>query len=353
MRRIMLILLVCLLLAGAFVLFAPRGPAGDTFVDIAPGTSSRQIGMQLEAQHVIWSRYGFDAMRLLRRGRLKAGEYRFDRPQRVGVVYGRLLKGDVYTLAVTVPEGANIFDIAQRVESAHLGTRAAFLKAAHTDTGLIRDLDRNASSLEGYLFPDTYQFPPTVTADQMAASMVKEFRRAALGIHLTTRQSGTGEVHRLVTMASLIERETPIEAERPLVASVFINRLERNMPLMTDPSVIYAALLEGRYRGSIFESDLAAESPYNTYKHAGLPPGPICNPGLTSLKAALSPASSNYFYFVAVRPDGSGRSRFATTLEQHERNVAAYRAASGEARNPVAAPKVKGGHEAYRAKDRK
>jgi UPF0755 protein len=151
--------------------------------------------------------------------------------------------------------------------------------------------------------------------------MVKQFRLAAVSLGLQ------GNTRRVVTMASLIEKETPVGKERPLVASVFENRLAQGMPLATDPSVIYAALLAGRYRGTIYQSDLDADSPYNTYKNPGLPPGPICNPGLSALNAALHPAQSKYLYFVAASADPSGRSRFAATLEEHQKNVLAYRQA--------------------------
>jgi len=155
--------------------------------------------------------------------------------------------------------------------------------------------------------------------------MVKQFRQSASGLGLHANY------HRVVTMASLIERETPIDAERPLVASVFENRLAKDMPLMTDPSVIYAALLDGRYRGTIYASDLEAPSPYNTYRHAGLPPGPICNPGKASLQAAMNPAQTGYFYFVAASANPSGVSKFSATLAEHDRNVQEYRKAQREA----------------------
>jgi UPF0755 protein len=149
---------------------------------------------------------------------------------------------------------------------------------------------------------------------------VKRFRQEAAQIGLT------GDVHRVVTVASLVEKETPVASDRPRVASVMENRLRINMPLMTDPTVIYAALLDNGYRGTIYQSDLARDSAYNTYKHTGLPPGPICSPGAASLQAALHPEQSDYLYFVAD-PTASGHSRFAKTLEEHQRNVAAYRQA--------------------------
>lgn len=291
------------------------------FLDIPAGTGSAQIAAQLKAHGLIWSRYAFAAMRLVKGGTLKAGEYRFDHPARMSEVYERLERGDVYTRAVMIPEGANMFDIAQRVEAAQLGSKEAFLEAAKRNAALIFDLDPGAQSVEGYLFPDTYHFQRQATPDQMIAAMVKRFRLAAASIDLTQNY------HNVVTMASLVERETPIGSERPVVASVFSNRIAKGMPLMTDPSVIYADLLEGRYRGTIYHSDLDGDSPYNTYKHMGLPPGPICNPGIASLKAAMEPAQTQYLYFVAASTDPSGHSRFATTLEEHQQNVQAYRRA--------------------------
>jgi UPF0755 protein len=320
LRRLLLLLVLLLLVAGAWFLFAPTGPHLETFVEIAPGTSSRGMGRLLEERGIIRSRYAFDIARMVRRGTLKAGEYRFDRPANVFAVYDRLRRGDVYYRVVTVPEGYNLFDVAAAVEAAQLTTHDAFLTAAHQDTALIRDLDPKATSLEGYLYPDTYRFQRTDTPATMLRAMVKRFRQEAAQIGLT------GDAHRVVTLASLVEKETPVASDRPRVASVMENRLRINMPLMTDPTVIYAAMLDNHYRGTIYQSDLARDSAYNTYKHFGLPPGPICNPGAASLQAALHPASSDYLYFVAD-PAASGHSRFAKTLEEHQRNVAAYRQA--------------------------
>jgi len=309
------------LLSAGFAIYVPAGPHSEMFLEIPAGTGSAQIAAQLKSHGLIRSRLVFEAMRLVKGGTLKAGEYRFDHPARMSEIYERLERGDVYTRALTIPEGANIFDIAQRVEAAQLGTKEAFLAAAERNVALIADLDPNAQSVEGYLFPDTYHFQRLATPDQMIAAMVKRFRLAAESIGLTQN------FHDIVTMASLVERETPIGSERPMVASVFSNRIAKGMPLMTDPSVIYADLLEGRYRGAIYHSDLDTDSPYNTYKHLGLPPGPVSNPGIASLKAAMAPAQTQYLYFVAASTDPSGHSRFATTLEEHQQNVQAYRRA--------------------------
>ena len=331
MRRLFLLLfLVVLAAAGAvaWALLVPAGPRTETFVDILPGTPSSRIAKQLKDAGIIRSRYVFLALREWKGGTLKAGEYRFDQPAPMSEVFDRIHRGDVYTIALTIPEGSNMFDIAAKAEADGLGSKEAFLTAAKQDVALIRNLDAQATSLEGYLFPDTYRFARHTDPQEMMAVMVKRFRQATQGIGLTS------DYHRTVTMASMVEKETPIDSERPLIASVFDNRLDKNMPLMTDPSVIYAALLEGRYRGTIYESDLQANSPYNTYLHPGLPPGPICNPGLKSLGAAMHPAQTDYLYFVAAGADPSGQSRFSATLEEHARDVEAYRRAVRNAGSP-------------------
>lgn len=314
--------LVGLLAAGAWAawkIIFPYGPSAETFVDIAPGSSSLQVARQLQDAGVVRSQYAFDLMRLWKRGTLKAGEYRFDHPAPLTEVYRRIARGDIFTVAVTIPEGANIFDIAARVDQAGLVTRQQFLDAARQQAGLIADLDPGARSLEGYLFPDTYRFARRTSPVQMVSVMVRRFRAVAAQIGLTRN------VHRVVTIASLVERETAVEAERPLVASVFDNRLAKNMPLMSDPSVIYGLELEGRWQGVIHQSDLTGDTAYNTYVHAGLPPGPVANPGVKSLRAAMDPAHTDYLYFVAAGDDPQGHSVFSRTLDEQHRNVANYR----------------------------
>jgi UPF0755 protein len=277
------------------------------------------MGQQLEDAGVVRSQFAFDLVRWLKRGTLKAGEYRFDHPVAVTEVYARILRGDVYTRTVIIPEGASLFEIAARLEQAGFGTRQEFLDGAAKQVGLVKDLDPGAASLEGYLFPDTYHFARKFGPAQICTAMVKRFRAVAGQLGLK------GNMHRVVTMASLVERETAVDAERPLVAGVFENRLARKMPLMTDPSVIYGLELDGRWRGAIHQSDLKLDTPYNTYLHTGLPPGPVANPGMRSLKAAMEPEKSNYLYFVAAGANPQGRSLFASTIEEHEHNVADYR----------------------------
>lgn len=311
--------------AAAWLLLTPFGPHEETFVELAPGSSTLHIGRQLEAAGIVQSQYGYDLMRWWKRGTLRAGEYRFDHPATLAEVYARIARGDVYTRPLTVPEGASIFEIAARVEQAGLGTRQEFLDAAVKQAGLVSDLDPRAKSLEGYLFPDTYHFPRTAKPAQIAAAMVRRFR-------VVTGQLGlTENAHAVVTLASLVERETAIDAERPLVASVFQNRLAKNMPLATDPAVIYGLELEGQWRGAIHQSDLAHDTAYNTYLHPGLPPGPVANPGIRSLRAAMTPAQTDYLYFVAAGANAQGRSLFAATLDEHKKNVAGYRHAMKKA----------------------
>ena len=305
--------------AVAWLVLTPYGPESETLVTIPSGSSVVSVGRILESAGVVRNGYAFDLLRWVRRGRLKAGEYNFDHPAPATEVYARIARGDVFTKTLVVPEGSNIFDIASRVQQAGLGTRAQFLAAAASQTALVSDLDPRATSLEGYLFPDTYRFSPTFTADQIVAAMVRRFRQVAEQLGLNQN------VHKIVTLASLVERETAVDTERPLVASVFDNRLAKSIPLSTDPSVVYGLELKGKWRGTIYASDLKRDTPYNTYLHAGLPPGPVANPGIASLRAAMDPAKTSYLYFVAAGINAQGHSLFASTLDEHNRNVALYR----------------------------
>lgn len=316
---LLLVLLILLGAAGAYYLAVrPYGPSSAVIVTVPAGSSVSQIARILEQNHIVRNRFAFEIEARLQRGTLKAGAYRFDHPAPQFEVYRRLRSGDVYTVALTIPEGYNIFDIAAAIEKAGLGSQHDFLDAEKNDTALIGDMDPHAATLEGFLFPDTYRLAPNTAPEKILAEMVQHFRKEAHILGLNR------DIHATVVMASLVERETPTPSDRPTVASVFENRLHHNMPLDTDPAVIYAALLEKRYRGTIYASDLKAESPYNTYIHTGLPPGPICNPGIPSLLAAMHPAQTGYLYFVSD-PEHPGHSRFSATLQEHQKNVAAYR----------------------------
>jgi UPF0755 protein len=297
-----------------------KGYAGDEqFVILAPGTGTAAIGRRLVEAGVVRDELAFRAA-LWWTGRareLQAGEYRFDRPIAAVDVVERLARGDVYTRRLTFPEGLTIREMAEIFDARGFGSRASFVEAA-ANVSLIRDLDAEAGDLEGYLFPETYALPRETPAarvirmmvDRFRATYVEAWRERAREQGLTTRQ--------VVTLASLVEKETAQAQERPIVAAVYRNRLRIGMPLQADPTVVYAMQQAGRYNGNIRRDDLAMDSPYNTYRYPGLPPGPIAAPGAAALQAVLMPAVVSYLYFVS-RNDGSHV--FADSLAEHNRNV--------------------------------
>jgi UPF0755 protein len=320
----------------AWALYLPVQPSGTNFVLLRPGSSSRRIAGELQSAGVIRSARAFLLIHYALGSTLKAGEYKFDQPATARQIHDRLARGDIYFHTITIPEGYNLYDIAGVMQLAGLGSAQDFLNAAKSDVASIRDLDPQAASLEGYLFPDTYGFTRTQSMHDMIAVMVHRFRREAaqVGLICAVQQpqssssesgaAGCADIHAVVTMASIVEKETAAPEERTMVAGVYNNRLQRRIALAADPTVIYAALVSGRYTGAIHQSDLQFDSPYNTSRHAGMPPGPIANPGRASLEAALHPASTDFLYFVS---NGNGHHRFARTLDEHSRNVAAYRRA--------------------------
>ena len=337
MRIVVTLFLLVVLACGGWLAWAlaqPVTPVGQTFVLLHPGYSTRRIATELQSAGVIRSADAFVLWHYLRHKRsLKAGEYLFEKTATALDVHRRLAHGDVYFHTVVIPEGFNIFDIAQAIQNAGLGSSEEFLKVATSDTALIADLAPDARTLEGYLFPNTYEFTRMQTMQEMAAAMVKQFRQVAHEIGLTTDVKMTdvkstdapgNDVQQTVILASIIEKETAAAEERPLVASVYYNRMAKHGELQADPSVIYAELLQGSYSGALHHADMQFNSDYNTYTHPGLPPGPIGNPGKSSLEAAMHPADTDYFYFVS---NGNGHHRFAHSLEEHNKNVAAYRKA--------------------------
>jgi UPF0755 protein len=311
--------------AGVWYFGRVRAPQEETFVEIERGMSSRAIADLLAGEGLVRSHWAFLAVRFLHpRAKLQAGEYRFGAEQTPFDIFNKISRGQVYFVVVTIPEGSNRFDIATILENAGTIKPSDFL-AASSEAESIRDLDPKAPSLEGYLFPSSYQVTHTTTAKQLCRMMTNEFRKE-WRVLADAPLAGV-EVHRIVTLASLVEKETGVAAERPQVAGVFTNRLRLNMPLQCDPTTVYAALLDSRYNGVIHKSDLASTNPYNTYTHSGLPPGPIANPGAPSLKAALHPSAESYLYFVA-RADGSGGHHFSANLAEHEKAVADFRKAA-------------------------
>jgi UPF0755 protein len=327
--RLLLVAVVLLALAAggvAYFLTSPyQGFQHEVFLDFAKGTSTASMADQLAAAGVIRRKWDFLAVRALQpRARLQAGEYRFATPASVWTVFTRIVRGDVFYYEVTIPEGSNMFDVAQILDKLGFIKGPDFLKIARSPA-LIVDLSPHAPSLEGYLFPSTYRLTRRATAAQVARMMTELFRRRWQELQ---KPNTPIDVNRLVTLASIVEKETGISSDRPRVASVYANRLRLGMTLDCDPTTIYAALLENRYRGVIHRSDLDNNSPYNTYRHPGLPPGPIANPGQASLEAALQPAQTDFLYFVA-KPDGSGQHWFSTTLAEHTRHVQDYRRGIG------------------------
>ena len=297
--------------------FAAATP--DVFVDVPAGAGPTSIAQRLVDAGVVRDAMTFRiAVWMSGRARdLKAGEYQFDRPLSALEVVDKLARGDVYRRAITFREGLTLVEMAREYEESGLGSAEAFLAAARNPS-LVKSLDSQAADLEGYLFPETYQLrrdtPASALVEQMVALFEKAFtpamRDAAKARGLTVRQA--------VTVASLVEKETAVAAERPLVAAVYLNRMRMGMPMQADPTVIFALQQAGRYTGNLRREDLQFDSPYNTYRYAGLPPGPIASPGRASIEASVAPADVDYLYFVS-RNDGSHV--VARTLNEHNRNV--------------------------------
>jgi peptidoglycan lytic transglycosylase G len=322
-----LILVVCVIGLGGWLRVGLTRPFkgysdAERFVEVPQGAGPASIGKRLVDAGVVRDRLSF-RFALARSGagrRLRAGEYRFDRPMTAGEVVAKIARGDVYLVPITFREGLTIRQMGAIFEAKGFGPAAEFVAAA-SNSALVSSLDPGAADLEGYLFPDTYALPRHAKAAQLVARMVAGFEKV-LTPELRGRAAARGlDVHRLVTLASIVEKETGRAEERPLVAAVYSNRLKSGMGLQCDPTVIFALEKAGRYTGNLTREDLHFDSPYNTYRYAGLPPGPIASPGRASLEAAANPADAPYVYFVS-RNDGTHA--FATTLAEHNHNVFEY-----------------------------
>ena len=292
----------------------------EQFVDIPQGAGAAEIRRRLIDARVVPDDLTLRAA-LWWSGRsrsLKAGEYRFDEAITPLDVVEKMANGEIYTRRLTFPEGLTIREMATVYESHGFGRSREFLTAA-SDAMLIRDLDPKATDLEGYLFPETYALARTTPASRLIEMMVERFRATYTG--LTRDRSETMTMRQLVTLASLVEKETAQASERPIVSAVYRNRMKIGMGMQADPTVVYALTKAGRYDGNIKRGDLDFDSPYNTYKYPGLPPGPIASPGRASLEAALAPSDDQYLYFVS-RNDGTHV--FAETLKEHNANVYKY-----------------------------
>ena len=327
MKKFLLFVLV-LMIAGAATVWwgydtinAPyRGFTGDeVFVEIPQGAGVAGIASRLADAGVVPDPLMFRiAARLSgEERRLQAGEYRFAEAASPAEVVARLAQGDVYARPVTFREGLTMWEMADVFAASGIGTAAEFLKEAR-DVSRIRDFDPQASSLEGYLFPDTYQLPRSAGAKGTVDAMVAGFMRA-FDADLRAEATARGlSAHEVVTIASIVEKETGQPQERTVISAVYQNRLRINMPLQCDPTVIYALQLARRWKGNLTRDHLQMNSPYNTYRNPGLPPGPIASPGRASLEAAVRPDDVPYLYFVS-RNDGTHA--FATTLAEHNKNV--------------------------------
>ena len=325
LRLLVVVIVLCLAAAsaGGYLLWTRmhqpfRAFAGEQFVAIPMGAGTRAIARTLADAGVVPDTWTFRAaVRWSGHGQaLQAGEYRFADAASPIEVVERLARGDVYTLAITFPEGLTIDEMASVFEERGLGTAKAFKDAAK-DVSAIATLDPAAPDLEGYLFPETYPVSRRVDAATLVAAMVERFKTVYAELTKDGPASGL-TTRQVVALASLVEKETARDEERPIVAAVYRNRLAIGMGMQADPTVIYALRKRGRYNGNIRRVDLAVDSPYNTYRYRGLPPGPIAAPGRAALAAALAPADSKFLYFVS-RNDGSHV--FAETLREHNANV--------------------------------
>lgn len=322
-RRTLIVGLLALALpvVGFFVQFQqfrhhPIQPSSEQILQIKSGSSFQQISRRLAESGVIDDAFYF---RLLGRiqgvtGQMQAGEYLFKEAASPEQILARLVSGDIRRFPFTVPEGLTLTDIATRYEKDGFGTTEAFLQAARNPALLKKFLPRQ-KSLEGYLFPETYTLDSSTTADRLITAMLDEFNR-----RLTPELVAAGEKrglnrHQLVTMASIVQKEAGNTDEMPLIAAVFHNRLQRRIPLQADPTVIYGI---ENFDGNLTRKHLKTPTPYNTYTHAGLPPGPIANPGMDALQAAAYPADVDYMYFVAR---GDGTHAFSRTLKEHNQAV--------------------------------
>jgi UPF0755 protein len=332
MKKLLFILLILGVLTAAALgvylqleLNKPAQAVSGVLVDVPNGSGAREIVGLLEQRNVIENRNVALAYIFYtgNRHKLQAGEYLFDKPLTIPEVVDRLVRGAVYLHRFTVPEGLTLEQTARKWEEQGFGKAEEFEAAAEGALEKVRTIDDRAVSVEGYLFPETYSFPTRTTASQVVNAMIGRFRETVARLEQTVPASDwPRKLHDTVVLASLVETEAAHADERPVIASVYLNRLTRNILLQCDPTVIYALQRAGKYRGTLTLADLKFQSPYNTYVSGGLPPGPIANPGYASLLAAIQPASTNYLFFVRTT---EGRHTFSEDLAGHNRAVAAYR----------------------------
>ena len=330
MKRIVIIIGACIVLVlailGAYVwsIFehVSRSSGEDTSelaFTVVPGQAFNSIADSLYQGGIIDDTRKFKLFARLKGydKRIKAGEYRLSSVLSPKQVLEIMVSGKVALHRLTIPEGYNLYQIAELVAKVGLTKAPDFVQAV-TESGTVQSLGVDADTLEGYLFPDTYHFPKGLPAIDIAKTMVNRFGEVFLNEWYDRARQLNWSVHQVVTMASIIEKETGAAFERPLIASVFHNRLAKNMRLSSDPTVIYGIK---DFDGNLTRKHLTTPTPYNTYRHKGLPPGPIANPGVASLEAALYPAETDYLYFVSKK---DGTHQFSTNLREHNRAVRKY-----------------------------
>jgi UPF0755 protein len=311
---------------GLFFAAAPRGES--RLFTVRPGESLSSVARRLEAEGLLPDRplFGPRVVVLLARltgsdRQIKAGEYELSPTLTPAQILGQLTSGRVRTVAVTLVEGLRIDQAAVQLEEAGIAPAAALLERA-TDPAFVESLGIQADTLEGYLYPETYRFRRETPPREVLRTLVEEFRARWTDDDQRRLEASDRSLHEVVTIASLVEKETAVPDERPLVAAVFLNRLQRRMRLQSDPTVIYGIVrARGHFDGNLRKRDLREDTPYNTYTRGGIPPGPIANPTIDSIRAVLSPADVPYLYFVS-RNDGTHV--FSRSLEEHMRAVDRY-----------------------------
>lgn len=322
MRKLLLwsllpLLLICL--TSYHFLLAAQAPPQPLHYQLNPGTSLSRVAADLEALGVINSSLSLKLLAKLDdlAGRIHSGSYYFSVPATPEQVLARLVAGDVEKVSLTIPEGFTLAQIAERIAALGFADQRQLLELAY-DPVFISSLNIQADSLEGYLFPETYLFAPGNGAATLLRMMVEQFDKHLSPDIVSKAQKLKLDRHQLVTLASIIEKETGQLTEMPLISSVFHNRLRRGIPLQTDPSVIYGIK---DFDGNITRKHLRTPTPYNTYHIKGLPPGPIASPGLSALRAAAEPANSDFLYFVSR---GDGSHQFSRSLREHNLAVRKY-----------------------------
>ena len=294
----------------------------ETFIYIPPGANAAKVAGMLKEQGILHTklpfrlwlrRYGLDRS-------LKAGEYRFSGKATPIEIAERLSRGDIYYRSITIAEGLTVMETVELLARGGFGDREK-LEAAILRTDLIHDLNPSAKNLEGYLFPETYRFGRRDDEEAVIGAMVNQFRNRMEKILKESPPPKGWTVARIITLASMIEKEVKTPSEQAIVSSVMYNRLRLNMTLGIDATIIYAMKLAGTWNGIIRRSDLQMDSPYNTYIYRDLPPGPICSPGESTIRAALNPEKTDYLYYVSKN---DGTHQFSKDLRSHNNAVNLY-----------------------------